>query len=174
MLSTIPSYVEAISEGFPTVQVSSLGSDTDYDALVWNAGDPLPTKAALDAVILTQTKTNMWRLIQAEREERSQRGGFKVGTNWFHSDQASRTQQIALVILGANLPAGVMWKTMAGTFVSMTPTLAGQIFQSAVGSDQAVFGRAEFHRASMMASTNPSAYNFSGGWPQSYEESLVV
>ena len=125
MLSTIPSYIEAIGEGFPTVQVSSLGDGTNYDMLVWSAGDPMPTKAALDTYILALTKKNMWRLIQDEREDRSQRGGYKVGTNWYHSDQA-------------------------------------------------VFGRAEFHRASMMASATPATYNFSGGWPQSFEESLVV
>ena len=71
------------------------------------------------------------QLHQSERDRRKHDGGYKVGTNWFHSDDTSRIQQIALTIMGANMPANIMWKTMSGSFVLMTPTLAGQIFQAA-------------------------------------------
>lgn len=44
-------YIKAISVGFPTVQCSSVGDGSTYSNLVWEAGDPLPTKAVLDSYI---------------------------------------------------------------------------------------------------------------------------
>lgn len=173
MNELIPTYMEVIAENFPELNASSAGDGTIYSSIVVD-GALVPAQADLDPLVRTMTQQRVWKAIQVEREVRSQQGGYKVGANWYHSDQTSRTQQIALVILGANLPAGIMWKTMAGNFVTMTPTLASQIFQTAVGSDQAIFGRAEQHRAAMMGAAIPHLYDFSSGWPQTYEESLVV
>lgn len=47
-------YIGAISEGFPNVQVSSTHAET-YESLRWVGGDPMPTKAELDAWIANQT-----------------------------------------------------------------------------------------------------------------------
>ena len=112
----------------------------------------------------------MWERIKDERDYRTQNGGSRVGNNWFHSDQASRTQQIALVILGAGIPPGIMWKTMSGIFLPMTPTLAQQIFGAVVMLDQLVFRAAEIHRARMSASSTPWSYDFSTGWPLTFEQ----
>lgn len=107
----------------------------------------------------------IWQRIKTERDRRIQNGGYKVGTKWYHSDTFSRTQQMGLVMMGTSLPAGIQWKTMDGSFVTMTPTLAGQIFGVAASSDIAIFGAAEAHRAAMDASADPSTYDFTGGWP---------
>lgn len=112
----------------------------------------------------------MWEAIKSERDRRTQKGGYKVGTAWFHSDVFSRSQQIGLVMLGANIPASLQWKTMDGTFVTMTQTLAGQVFAAAAASDQAIFSAAEAHRAEMEASATPETYDFSTGWPKVYGE----
>lgn len=109
-----------------------------------------------------------WNRIKTERDRRIQQGGYKVGAKWYHSDTFSRTQQMGLVMLGANIPANTPWKTMDGSFVIMTQTLAGQIFGTAAASDIAIFSAAETHRVAMEASTDPAAYNFSGGWPTIY------
>jgi hypothetical protein len=171
---SLPTYAELILENHPEVMFRSSENGSTYEDIISLSDIPIPDKATLDQEVLPSTKARVWRAIQAERDRRSSTGGYKIGTNWFHSDQASRTQQLALVILGANLPAGIMWKTMSGAFVQMTPTLAGQIFQTAVGSDQNIFGRAEQHRVAMMSSATPENYDFSTGWPQTYEESLAV
>ncbi len=107
----------------------------------------------------------MWNRIKAERDRRKESGGFHVGTKWYHSDTASRIQQLGLVMMGAGIPPNLQWKTMDGTFITMTQTLAGQIFATAAASDMAVFAAAETHRVAMEASNDPSAYDFSGGWP---------
>lgn len=107
----------------------------------------------------------IWQAIKGERDRRTQQGGYQVNGFWFHSDTMSRTQQMGLKELGASIPAGVMWKTMTGDMVEMTPALAQQIFSAAVVSDIAIFAAAEAHRAAMEASPQPHLYDFSGGWP---------
>lgn len=111
----------------------------------------------------------IWEAIKAERDRRADTGGYRVAGKWFHSDQKSRNQQLGLVLLGANIPAGLQWKTMDGSFIEMTPALAQQILGAAAASDIALFTAAETHRATMEASAAPPAYDFSGGWPAGFE-----
>lgn len=116
-----------------------------------------------------QSKAAKWGDIKTERDRRKV-GGVKVGDKWFHSDDASRIQQIGLVMMGANLPAGLQWKTMDGSFVTMTPQLANQILAAVAASDQAIFAVAEGHRVAMEASADPAAYDYSTGWPAIFGE----
>lgn len=119
---------------------------------------------------LAQVKASKWEAIKAERDRRTDQGGYKVGTKWFHSDQKSRSQQLGLVLLGANIPANLQWKTMDGSFVTMTQTLAQQILAAGAASEQAIFAAAETHKAAMELASDPSAYDFSGGWPPVFGE----
>lgn len=122
---------------------------------------------------LKVAKETAWNSIKQERDRRKYLG-VKVGNHWFHSDDSSRIQQLALVIMGVNIPAGTMWKTLTlsspSVFVEMTPTLALGIFQATAANDAAVFAAAEIHRIAMEASSNPQVYDFSSGWPLSVEE----
>ncbi len=115
-------------------------------------------------------KANKWNAIKAERDRRIQSGGYKVGAKWFHSDTFSRTQQMGLVMMGANIPNGTPWKTMDGSTVTMTQTLAGQNLGTAAASDIAIFSAAEIHRVAMEASADPATYDFSTGWPKAFGE----
>lgn len=116
---------------------------------------------------LSQRQTAAWERIKHERDRRKYLG-VKVGAHWFHSDDASRIQQLGLVMLGANVPP-IQWKTLKlsgpPVFVTMSQQLAGQIFQAVVTWDAQVFAASETHRAAMEASADPSTYDFSGGWP---------
>lgn len=135
-------------------------TNADYKSyLDWVDGGNTPQAADVMSTV------EIWQRIKTERDRRIQNGGYKVGTKWYHSDTFSRTQQMGLVMMGTSLPAGIQWKTMDGSFVTMTPTLAGQIFGVAASSDIAIFGAAEAHRAAMDASADPSTYDFTGGWP---------
>jgi hypothetical protein len=108
--------------------------------------------------------------IKAERDRRSLMGGYTAQGKWFHSDGLSRSQQLGLALLGANVPAGIQWKTMDGSFIPMTAALAADIFAAALQSDVAIFAAAEVHKAAMEASEFPQSYDFSSGWPLSYGE----
>lgn len=116
-----------------------------------------------------EIELQVWERIKVERERRKA-GGVLVGDHWFHSDDASRIQQIGLVMMGAGIPAGLRWKTMTGEFVDMTPELAQQIFSAVAFSDQVIFAVAEKHRAAMMVADDPASYDFSTGWPPIYGE----
>lgn len=103
---------------------------------------------------------------------------------WFHSDGKSKTQQLGLTRkadrieaaagdMSANFtgpgPGGTLpWKTMDGSYALMTGNLAQAIFAAAEAQDMAIFAVADYHGAMMAASADPSAYDFSGGWPATY------
>ena len=114
-------------------------------------------------------KFKVWERIKVERDCRKA-GGVKVGAKWFHSDDGSRIQQMGLVMMGAGIPANLQWKTMDGSFITMTQALASQVFQAVAAGDQAIFTAAETHRVAMEASADPASYDYSGGWPKIYGE----
>jgi hypothetical protein len=163
-------YIDAIGKGFHGVECHCTGDGSVYEDIIWDGGVALPTKAELDTWIADDIKIDMWDAIKVERDHRKNNGGYKVGTNWYHSDTSSRIQQLGLVMMGANLPANLYWKTMGGGFVLMTPTLALQIFQTAAASDMAIFTVAEQKKAAMLASATPATYDYLSGWPLIYGE----
>lgn len=122
---------------------------------------------------LAERQVAAWERIKQERDRRKYLG-VKVGAHWFHSDDPSRIQQIALAMMGAAIPAGLMWKTLTTTpppvFVEMTPALAQGIFMATAASDAAIFAAAEVHRVAMEASATPESYDCTGGWPASIED----
>lgn len=141
------------------------------DGLIWLDGvKPRPTNEAILSEVGNAKKATAWDAIQAERNRRTREGGYQVAGKWFHSDEFSRGQQLGLVLLGASIPAGLQWKTMDGTFVTMTSAMAQQILGAAAASDTAIFAAAEVHKAAMEASTDPAAYDFSSGWPKVFGE----
>jgi len=116
---------------------------------------------------LADRQAQAWEAIKAFRDAYRQRCGYQAGGKWWQSDDYSKSQQMGLVIMGAALPA-VQWKTLDGSFIAMTPTLAQEVFGAACASDQAVFAAAEVHHAAMLAAPDPAAYDFSGGWPPAF------
>lgn len=132
----------------------------------------LQAKPAPDpAVVLAEQRAQVWERIKAHRERLSDQGGYQVTlgevTKWFHSDLKSKTQQIALVVAGASVPA-VPWKTMDGTFVTMSQPWALAIFAAASAQEAAIFATAEAHRTAVMASEAPLSYDWTGDWPTVY------
>ena len=118
---------------------------------------------------LTALRAAHWEDIKRERDKRIQTGGYQVAGKWFHSDTFSRTQQMGLVMMGAGIPGGLQWKTMDGSFVTMTQTLAGQVFAAAAASDAALFSHAEQIKAVMEA--DPVNFSLaSQTWPAVFGE----
>ncbi len=130
----------------------------------------IATNTTIAAANLQLLKDNKWNAIKAERDRRLNSGGYKVGTKWYHSDTFSRTQQLALSMMGSSIPSGILWKTMDGSFVTMTQTLAGQIFAAAASSDVTIFGVAETKKQEMLLLENPVSYDVLSGWPVCFGE----
>jgi hypothetical protein len=150
---------------------ADLGADAaQYEALIAEVEatyvPPVPAP-------LADRQAAAWERIKTERDRRKF-AGVKVGAHWFHSDDSSRIQQLALVMMGSVIPAGLQWKTLTLTtppvFVEMSPALAQGIFQATAASDAAIFAAAETHRIAMEASPNPESYDFNTGWPLSIED----
>jgi len=130
---------------------------------------------------LNKAQAAIWELIKAERDRRKA-GGFKVGTDWFHSDADSRIQHLGLKDKARDLLAAggamtdnltilgqpVRWKTMDGSFAIVTAQLAFDIVAAAGDLDARLFAVAETHRAAMEAAADPAAYDFSVGWPATF------
>ncbi len=126
------------------------------------------SRPATVAEVLAAAKAQRIEQIKADRDARRV-AGCPVGAHVFHSDDSSRIQQIGLVMLGANIPAGLKWKVIGGALVDMTPTLAQQIFGAQAARDTALFAQAEAHIAAINAMTTVEAvesYDASTGWPE--------
>jgi len=175
------------------LEVGEGGGYGDLSAVVWDEGNdgPMPDGITVGGmvrsgsslvfsqdrmdqhtgVVLAGGRAQAWERIKAHRERLSDQGGYKVVVSgvdkWFHSDAKSKTQQLGLVIAGPAVPA-IQWKTMDGTFITMSQAWAAVIFQAAAAQDAAIFTKAEQHKAAMEASTDPLAYDFSGGWPATF------
>lgn len=150
-------------------------NDADYISYVsWVNSGNSPAIGSLAPSEKIAEQERQWDLIKNERDRRKLEGGYKVNVSgidqWFHSDTTSRIQQIALVMMGANLPANLNWKTMSGAFVIMTQTLAMQVFMAAATSDAILFAAAEQKKQSMLALADPRTYNAFTGWPLIYGE----
>lgn len=140
---------------------------------------------ALKSTSLQVRQAVVEELIKARRDLLWETGGYKVNVGgvdyWFHSDPVSQTQQLALARkadriewAGGDLTAqftgnSSMWKTMSGSFVPMTGTLAQAIADAAEVQEGAIFRAAEVHIANMRAAAVPEDYDFSSGWPEVFQ-----
>ncbi len=123
--------------------------------------------AAIAADLSLKRSTAIGR-VKALRDLKTENGGYLAGGKWFHSDLVSRTQQIGLILMGANIPAGLQWKTLDGSFITMTPTLAGQVLAAAGGQDAALFAHAETLIGQINAAADPTTVDVSAGWPTTF------
>lgn len=135
---------------------------------VWVADDAVAVQALIDGYDpLPAARSAAWARIQDERERRKG-AGYMAGGYRFHSDRDSRIQQLGLVLMGSSAPA-VPWKTLGSGFVTMTPTLAQQIFQATAAADMALHAAAESKLAAVNALTDFQAiesYDATAGWPE--------
>lgn len=125
-------------------------------------------KSAVDiaAIMKNRSIAAIKKNIKQSRDLRKQ-GGVKVNEKWFHTDDASRLQQVGLLLMGVNIPP-VQWKTMDESYITMTATIASQIFQAVAALDMTLFANCEKHIAAMSAAVDPESYDYSTGWPEHF------
>ena len=125
--------------------------------------------AEKQAELKAQAQSEMWERIKAKRHNNTHGGVYiKSVGKWFHTDDNSRTQYLALQIL-PSLPNNLMWKTMDNEFVPMTKALLTEIAMTMLTEEQADFANAERHRLAMLKVDNPLDYDYSTGWSKTYE-----
>jgi hypothetical protein len=124
---------------------------------------------------LSDAQAMAWERIKGERDRRRLEGGAKVGELWFKSDDRAVGEYVALATIGAALPGTTVlraaWRTMAeGVTVDMTPNLVKQILSAGFAQVAAIDDAAQAHRAAMEQAADPLAYDFSAGWPSTFED----
>lgn len=120
-------------------------------------------------VIKKQHQAQIWEAIKQKRRTITHGGVYiKSVKKWFHTDDSSRTQYLALQIL-PELPSELMWKTMDNSFVKLTKPLITELAMTILQSEQADFANAEKHRLAMLQAQNPLEYDYSKGWTAIYE-----
>jgi hypothetical protein len=124
----------------------------------------------LDENKLMKARNERWLEIQAVRDHRLDKGGFKIGNYWYHSDQPSQSNYTDLLMMGSNVPAGLMWKTMSKAYVEMTSPIVGQLLFRKVTQKNLTFQAAALHEIAMKQSADPLNYDFTTGWPPIYGE----
>lgn len=176
-------YLECLGRSFPNVRVSCIGSPTVYTNLrVEEGSDPLPVVEDLEAQNFKNLQEDMWYAIEAERDRRYEVSGTPVEYNgetlWFHSDFASKQKQIALAMVAGTegLPEypEIRWRMMNKQYVVMTNELAGLIFKHAIMRENEIFQAADNHRYAMLTVVDPTAYDFSSGWPEMFSDNHTV
>ena len=118
----------------------------------------------------SELQAQVWEAIKQKRYDNARGGVFiKSVKKWFHTDDSSRTQYLALQIL-PDLPPDLMWKTMDNSFVKLTKPLLTELAMTILQAEQADFANAERHRVAMMDANNPLDYDFSRGWSDTYDQ----
>ena len=126
--------------------------------------------AARAARLKAEQQDEMWERIKAKRYDNLRHGVFvKSMGKWFQTDDASRTQYLALAVM-PRLPEKLPWKTMDNSFVNMTKALLGELMEQMLVDEQADFANAERHKAAMEKAENPLEYDYSDGWTANFDE----
>ena len=126
--------------------------------------------AARAARLKAEQQAAVWERIKAKRADNLRHGMYvKSAGKWFHTDDNSRTQYIALAVM-PRLPEKLPWKTMDNSFVNMTKALLGELMEQMLVDEQADFANAERHKAAMEKVEHPLEYDYSDGWTANYEQ----
>jgi hypothetical protein len=128
---------------------------------------------------LTAARSAVWEAIQGIRDE-LQVAGCPAAGMWFHNDVKSRSQWERMwnrvtaegaadtdpYMVGGEQ---VIWKTMGQVFVPVTAGLIREVVAAIEVREKAIFTVAEYHNAMMRQAANPLAYDYSVGWPTTFE-----
>lgn len=120
----------------------------------------------------------IWEKMKVDRDKR-RLGGLKMNVGgkdyWFWTDEANRSQYGLLdsMALRNNLPTSFVldnWKTMTGEKIPFTVALLRQVIDSGISQEKVIYNHMEEHYTLMLASPDPSLYDYTTGFPQTFDE----
>ena len=150
-------------DGKPVLAEQPLCPSSTWDGEQWYI-DP-----ECAARLKAEQQAEVWERIKAKRTDNLRHGVYvKSVDKWFHTDDNSRTQYIALAVM-PRLPEKLAWKTMDNSFINMTKVLLEELMAQMLVDEQADFANAEKHRAAMLKAEKPLEYDYSGGWTANFE-----
>lgn len=125
-----------------------------------------------EKIIKKQQQDSIWEAIKQKRHNNT-RGGVYVKSvdKWFHTDDPSRTQYLALQLL-PQLPSDLKWKTMDNSFIKLDKALLSEIAMTILKDEQNDFANAERHRMAMLQADEPLSYDYSSGWSARFDSQV--
>ena len=124
----------------------------------------------LKAKYLERIREEVWEKIKQRRSESIETGVYHARLQkWFHTDsEAQRNYALMGHAINSPLYQPKRWKTMDGTFIEMTREVFQDVLALALKKADDDYRNAEIHKAKVMASTDPLAYDYSTGWSPAY------
>ncbi|MFV0662771.1 hypothetical protein [Denitromonas sp.] len=127
-----------------------------------------------------QVVAPVWDQIKAKRDRLAESGGVQVDGRWYDTDAESRSRYYALEIASRGAPDETVlipdWRpadvTASGT-VALTRGLVVQIIAAGIMQVAAIDAAAQVHKAAMMKIENPFEYDYSAGWPDTFDEAVA-
>ena len=119
---------------------------------------------------LTKTREEVWEKIKTKRSKSIESGVYHPNLQkWFHTDiEAQRNYALLGHAVNSSLYQPKHWKTMDGTFIEMTKEVFQDVLALALKKADDDYKNAEIHKAKLMQSTDPLAYDYSTGWSPAY------
>lgn len=138
-----------------------IGGAWTYSNNTWAVHD-----TTINTKVVGIAQESKWESIKAFRDAKKF-DGVLVSGKWIHTDTYSRTQWLAMVMMGSSLPS-IAWTTLDKTTINTTPALATAVFGAVATQDATIFATAVWHQTQMMALADPTQYDFSANWPATY------
>lgn len=119
---------------------------------------------------IERERNEMWEKIKEKRSESQQSGVYvKSVQNWVHTDaEAQRNYLFLKLVIDNPQFKAPYWKAMDGSYFMMTPVVYQDIIIQMYQKAQADFANGDKHYLEMMKSEEPSEYDFSTGWSESF------
>lgn len=138
--------------------LTALEPSSEYDS--WNGKAWVPNLEAIRAAKIDAIK---------DRRDEAMSDYIVIDGNHFHSDTASRIQQLTLTKMGqaGAVPAGLMWQTKNNGLIELTNEIAAQFESVTIDHDIRLFATAQTHIAAVEALSDfeaIAAYDWSQGW----------
>jgi len=129
----------------------------------------------LKAKYLERIREEVWEKIKQKRSESIETGVYHARLQkWFHTDsEAQRNYALIGHAISSTLYQPKRWKTMDGTFIEMTREVFQDVLALALKKADDDYRNAEIHKAKVMASTDPLAYDYSTGWSAGYTKGAI-
>lgn len=172
--------VEIVDATFPVAEPLFWVDCANDVSLEWsysNGNFIQPVEQTLSDIKLLKTEA-----IKTKRDQLTLNGGHKIGNDWYHSNEISLIQQLALSGLAnqmslAGAPDSTViiatpWKTLSGAYVSLTVGIAKQFVQSALTQQGALFSAAQSKIVEVNALATieqVQAYDVNVGFPAVYQ-----
>lgn len=126
--------------------------------------------ADLKAKYLERVRNEVWEKIKHRRSQAMESGVYHPQLKkWFHTDaEAQRNYAILGHAINSAYYSPKQWKTMDGTFIEMNKQVFSDVIALALKKADDDYRNAEIHKAKLMQSNDPLAYDFSTGWTAGY------